>query len=93
MEEALRLVFQENYPAATAGFTLNAIKKNVIPPSTMKNTLKRMKRKGVNGVMPALGRKQVRILVVRFSFEVPQLLTFLLGTVPVPTEVGTNLGR
>jgi hypothetical protein len=69
MEEALRLVKQEGYPAATAGYTLNAIKKNVIPASTMKTTLKRMAKKGEKGVMPPCGRQQVRILVVRIKFE------------------------
>jgi len=44
----------------SAGFAINDVKKNPIPRNTIKNTLDRQKKLGERGVMPPLGRRQVR---------------------------------
>jgi len=43
-----------------AGNEINEVKKNRVPRNTIRNTLDRQKILGEKGVMPPLGRRQVR---------------------------------
>jgi len=60
MQEALRLIQEEGFCMEAAGNEINEVKKNRVPRNTIRNTLDRQKILGEKGVMPPLGRRQVR---------------------------------